>query len=156
AAASSSTASYTDSQSDLESGSEVSTDPTGGPPLAGSYTIASLTTSYAFNQNAGAENFAAGGVVSGGNNSCTFVQKSSDSHNLTLTTTSVNLIDTGYDTLSESMAGTETYGTGGTISGGSDSFNWGQTASDNLIAVQIYGGTTLGAYTLYNVTLNDI
>jgi hypothetical protein len=41
------------------------------------------------------------------------------------------------------MAGTENYGTGGTISAGTDSFTWSQTASDNLVITQDYGGTTL-------------
>ena len=53
------------------------------------------------------------------------------------------------------MSGTETYGPGATVSGGSDSFTWAQTASDNLILTQDYGGTTLGAYTLYDMTVDD-
>ena len=53
------------------------------------------------------------------------------------------------------MSGTETYGPEGTVSGGSDSFTWAQTASDNLILTQDYGGTTLGAYTLYDMTVDD-
>ncbi len=69
--------------------------------------------------------------------------------------TSDVVTDSGYDTYSESMSGTETYGPGGTVSGGSDSFTWAQTASDNLILTQDYGGTTLGAYTLYDMTVDD-
>ena len=94
-------------------------------------------------------------MISSGGNSFTFLQNSSDSHSLTITTTSDVVTDSGYDTYSESMSGTETYGPGGTVSGGSDSFTWAQTASDNLILTQDYGGTTLGAYTLYDMTVDD-
>ena len=41
-------------------------------------------------------------------------------------------------------------------SGGSDSFAWAQTASDNMVLTQDYGGTTLGVYTLYDMTVDDI
>jgi hypothetical protein len=45
-ATSSTTSAYSDSQSDLDSGTEVTTDSTGGAPLAGTYTQTSITTSY--------------------------------------------------------------------------------------------------------------
>ncbi len=136
-------------------GSEYAADPAGGPPLGGSYSQTSVTTSYAYSVNRGTPTFGAGGVITGGGNSFTFIQNSSDSHNLSITTTSDVVTDSGYDTYSESMSGTETYGPGGAVSGGADSFTWAQTASDNLILTQDYGGTTLGAYTLYDMTVDD-
>jgi hypothetical protein len=42
-------------------------------------------------------------------------------------------VDSDSETYSETMLGTETYGVGGSVSAGSDSFTWSQTASDNLI-----------------------
>ena len=156
---SSTTSTYSDSESDLESGSEVDHRPRPeAQPLGGSYTQTSVTTSYAYSLNRGTQTFGAGGVVSGGNNSFTFVQTDSDTHNLNVTTRPPPTVvsDSGYDTYSDSMSGTETYGQGGTISGGSDSFTWAQTASDNLIITQAYGGTTLGAYTQFDMTVDDI
>ena len=103
----------------------------------------------------GNQTYSAGGVVNSGDNSFTFIQNDFSSHNLTLTTTSDVVNDSGSETYSETMLGTETYGVGGSVSAGSDSFTWSQTASDNLILTQDYNGTTLGAYTLYDMTVDD-
>jgi hypothetical protein len=53
------------------------------------------------------------------------------------------------------MPGTETYGAGGTISGGSDSYTWTQTASDYANFSQQGGGPTLASYTSYRLWLGD-
>jgi hypothetical protein len=74
AATSSTTSTYSDSQSDLESGTEVTADPTGGAALAGTYTQSSPTTSYVYSQNNGNQTYSAGGVVISGDNSFTFIQ----------------------------------------------------------------------------------
>src|SRR5271169_6476285 len=53
------------------------------------------------------------------------------------------------------MQGTETYGSDGTVSSGSDSFTWAQTASDLLVLTETANGPTLGAYPEYNMTVVD-
>jgi hypothetical protein len=65
------------------------------------------------------------------------------------------VVDSGYDTYTLHMLGTETYGALGTVSSGSDSFTWAQTASDLLALMENAGGTTLGAYTEYGLTIVD-
>ena len=112
-ATTSKTSSYSDSQSDLESGTEVTSDPAGGPATGGAYNQTSVTTSYAYSQNVSTVTYGAGAVINSGNNCFTFAQTDSDTHNLSLTTTTDVVTDSGYDTHSESMSGTETYGTGG-------------------------------------------
>ena len=52
------------------------------------------------------------------------------------------------------MTGTETLGSGGGVTGGSDSFTWWQNASDVLTMVEDGGGTS-GVYTQYQLTLYD-
>jgi hypothetical protein len=94
-------------------------------------------------------------VVTGGHNSFTFDQTDSESHNISVATAGDTVTDSGYDTFSQYMQGTETYGSFATVSTGYDSFTWAQTASDNLIITQNFGGTTLGAYTLYDMTVDD-
>ncbi len=54
------------------------------------------------------------------------------------------------------MLGTETYGMGGTVAGGSDSFTWGQTASDNDVIVEIGDQGTLGSGLDYVITVGDL
>ncbi len=147
--------SSSDSMNDLESGTDVATDPAGGPALGGSYTQTSLTTTYQFSNNLETETFGAGALVTGGNNSFTFGQTNTESHNISVGTAGDTVTDSGYDTFSQYMQGTETYGSFAAVSSGYDSFTWAQTASDNLIITQNYGGTTLGAYTLYDITLDD-
>jgi len=99
--------------------------------------------------------FRRSGVVTGGGNSFTFIQSNSDSHSLAVNTATDTVCDTGTDTYTLNMLGTETYGSGGTVSGGSDSFTWAQTATDALGLTEDGGGTTLGAYTLYQITESD-
>jgi hypothetical protein len=47
------------------------------------------------------------------------------------------------------MVGTETYGTSGTISGGSDSFTWNQWSTDSLSMGEQGGGPTVRAIPNY-------
>ncbi len=54
------------------------------------------------------------------------------------------------------MLGTETYGTGGTISGGADSFTWAQTAYDNATIDEYGNNGTMGAALDYHLVLLDI
>jgi hypothetical protein len=69
-------------------------------------------------------------------------------------TTTDNVTDTGTDSYSLAMTGTETLGSGGTVTGGSDSFSWTQSASDLFTLVQSGGGTS-GQYTQYQLTVYD-
>ena len=78
----------------------------------------SITTSYAYSVNRGGQNFGAGGIVTGGGNSFTFIQSNSDSHTLTVSTSTDVVADSGYDTYTLNMLGTETYGSDGTVSAG--------------------------------------
>ena len=135
--------SYSDSMNDLESGTDSATDPAGGPALGGPYTQTSMTTSYDYIYNLATESFGAGALLTGGHNSFTFAQTDTESHNINAPSASDSVSDAGYDTFSQYMQGTETYGSTGAVSGGSDSFTWAQTDSDNLIISQDYGGTTL-------------
>jgi hypothetical protein len=54
------------------------------------------------------------------------------------------------------MLGTETYGTGGTISGGADSFTWAQTAYDNATIDEYGNNGTMGAAFDYHLGLLDV
>ena len=110
---------------------------------------------HAYTVNRGGQNFGAGGVITGGGNSFTFIQSNSDSHTLTVSTSTDVVADSGYDTYTLNMLGTETYGSEGTVSSGSDSFTWAQTASDLLAMTENANGPTLGAYTEYNVDVVD-
>ncbi len=53
------------------------------------------------------------------------------------------------------MQGTETYGSTGAVSAGTDSFTSAQTDSDNLIISQDYGGTTGTTVDVYEITVDD-
>jgi hypothetical protein len=94
-------------------------------------------------------------VISGRGNSFTFIQNNSDSHSINVPTSTDVVSDSGSDTYSQTMSATETYSSGGAVSGGCDSFTWAQTAGDNVVLTQGYGGTTLGAYTLHDMTVDD-
>ena len=154
-AISSTTASFTDSQSDQQSGTASDDDPADGPAFYGSYTQVSLTTSMGYSVNGGTQTLGAGGAITGGGNSFTFVQNNSDSHALNVTTNTVVISDGGSDSYSLSMMGTETYGTGGTVSSGSDSFTWAQLGLDNLTMSEQGGGSAGGTYTTYMVSEAD-
>ncbi len=54
------------------------------------------------------------------------------------------------------MLGTETYGMGGTISGGADSFTWAQTGYDNATIDEYGNNGTMGAALDYHLVLLDI
>jgi hypothetical protein len=123
--------------------------------MAGSYNQLSISISDAFTVNRGGRNFGAGGVITGGGNSFTFIQSNSDSHTLTVSTSTDVVADSGYDTYTLNMLGTETYGSEGTVSSGSDSFTWAQTASDLLALNENANGPTLGANTEYNLDVVD-
>ncbi len=146
---------YSDSMNDLESGTDVATDPTGGPALGGPYTQTSMTTSYDYIYNLATETFGAGALVTGGNNSFTFAQTDTESHNIAATSATNSVSDSGYDTFSQYMQGTETYGSTGAVSAGTDSFTSAQTDSDNLIISQDYGGTTGTTVDVYEITVDD-
>jgi hypothetical protein len=62
--------------------------------------------------------------------------------------------DVGTGTYNMDMPGTETYGTGGTVSGGSDSFTWAQSVSDTVVMTQTICDTVT-ASPVYALTEND-
>jgi hypothetical protein len=53
------------------------------------------------------------------------------------------------------MTGTETYGTGGTVSGGSDSFTWAPSVSDTLVLTQTICDTVTSS-PVHALTENDL
>ena len=72
-----------------------------------------MTTSYVDSVNQGTETLGALGAVTGGGNSFTFVQAIP-----TRSPKPASSLRTDTASFSEAMTGTETYGTGGTVSGG--------------------------------------
>jgi hypothetical protein len=124
------TQSETDSQSSYETGGYTSNDPEGGPSFVGFSTLASITTTQAYGGNHGTETFGPLGGITSGGNSFSFTQNNSDSFSESAALSGGLVVQDNTATFSETMAGTETYGTGGTISGGSDSFTWSQSATD--------------------------
>ena len=153
----STTSSMSDSQSNAQNGSELVYDPTGGGAFEPSISQSSFASSYYYSVENGGMALGTGGTISGGNDSFTFNQSNSDSHTLVAYTASYSVTETFTDTYTLNMLGTETDGPGGNVSGGADSYTWDQTLSDYLTLVQ-YDDlvNTLGTYTDYNVSLNDL
>ena len=142
------------SQSYNQSGAEIVADPGGGPAYSAAFGQVSLVTTSLYGHDQGTLTLGALGATSGGNDSYTFIQANWNSQSLAATTATDNVTDTGSDSYSLAMTGTETLGSGGGVTGGSDSFTWWQNASDVLTMVEDGGGTS-GVYTQYQLTLYD-
>ena len=149
------TQSYTDSQSSSETGSTNDVDPEGGPAFGGAITMSSITTNNAYSVNQGSESLGALGAIAGGGNSFTFVENNSNSLTETANLTAGSIGQNNNASFSETMLGTETYGPGGTISGGSDSFTWIQSANDNDTIDEHGNYGTLGSALDYHIVVFD-
>ena len=154
-ATTSETSSYSDSQSDLESGSEVTSDPAGGPALAGAYTQTSVTTSYAFSQDrstapmAPAPSSAAAMIALVCPDRLRHPQRQLDDHDgcrQRLWLRHLQREHVRHRNLRHRRLRHR----------GHRHVYLAPTASDNLVLTQDYGGTTLGEYTQYDMTVDDM
>jgi hypothetical protein len=149
------TQTISDSQPTSETGTESVVDPEGGPGFGGAVTQSSVTTSYISSVNNGTQTLGAYGAITGGGNCFTFIEQDSNSLSLTANRSSGDVSQDDTASFSEIMVGTETYGAGGVITGGSDFYTWIQSGLDNDTYYQSQGGSTLTVYTEYTISIND-
>ncbi len=149
------TQTISDSHSIYENGTEYVADPEGGPPFFGAITQSSVTTSYASNVNQGGESLGAHGAITGGGNSFTFIQNDFDSQSETFQLSSGMGGQINTASMYENMLGTETYASGGSISGGSDSYTWIQGSNDDDNIYEATDNGTIGSAPYYNTTVID-
>jgi hypothetical protein len=131
------------------------TDPQDGDDVNGALSQSSVTTSFSSIINHGGQAFGALGAITGGGNS--FTRSENDWNSLTesdsLSTGVVLQDNTATD--SEVMSGTETYAPGGSISGGSDSYQWNEETTDS-ISFTLFQNTGTGTTpTIYGIILYD-